>query len=100
MELNNIVLVVNCSKSCYFWLHFTVVTFSILRKGLTDGINDSVPEPKRKFSIGFTQKKTRFCLSLHYKGGNSYLYVNKKEICKFKVLNDIISCLFQLRSVL
>ena len=29
-----------------------------------------------------TRKK--FCLSLHYNGANSYLFVNGKEIIKFK----------------
>ena len=28
-----------------------------------------------------------FCLSLHYNGGESYLYVDKTETCKFKA-ND------------
>ena len=34
-------------------------------------------------SINFT-KKTKFCLSLHYNKANSYLFVNGKEIIKFK----------------
>ena len=29
--------------------------------------------------------KKKFCLSLHYNGANSYLFVNGTEICKFKV---------------
>ena len=35
-------------------------------------------------SINFTQKNTKFCLSLHYNGVNSYLFVNGTEIIKFK----------------
>ena len=31
-----------------------------------------------------------FCLSLHHNDDESYLYVNKTEICKFKA-NDNIS---------
>ena len=26
----------------------------------------------------------KFCLSLHYNGANSYLFINGREICKFK----------------
>ena len=34
------------------------------------------------YSINFTEKK--FCLSLHYNGVNSFLFVNGTEIYKFK----------------
>ena len=37
------------------------------------------------YSINFTVTKKTFCLSLHYNGGNSYLFVNGTEIIKFKV---------------
>ena len=36
------------------------------------------------YSINFTVTKKKFCLSLHYNGANSYLFVNGTEICKFK----------------
>ena len=36
------------------------------------------------YSINFTKNNTKFCLSLHYNGGNSYLFVNVTEIYKFK----------------
>ena len=36
------------------------------------------------YSINFTVTKKKFCLSLHYNGGNSYLFVNGTEIIKFK----------------
>ena len=43
-------------------------------------------------SINFTEKKKnkRFCLSFHYNGTNSYLFVNGKEIIKFKAKNSEI----------
>ena len=34
--------------------------------------------------------KKKFCLSLHYNGGNSYLFVNGKEIHKFKAKDSEI----------
>ena len=42
------------------------------------------------YSINFTRTKKRFCLSLHYNGANSYLFVNGKEIIKFKVKDSEI----------
>ena len=36
------------------------------------------------YSINFTVTKRKFCLSLHYNGGKSYLFVNDTEIIKFK----------------
>ena len=36
------------------------------------------------YSINFIVTKKRFCLSLHYNGANSYLFVNSTEIYKFK----------------
>ena len=32
------------------------------------------------YSINFTVTKKKFCLSLHYNGANSYLFVNGTEI--------------------
>ena len=36
------------------------------------------------YSINFTDTNKKFCLSLHYNGVNSYLFVNGTEIYKFK----------------
>ena len=36
------------------------------------------------YSINFTVPNKKFCLSLHYNGVNSYLFVNGTEIYKFK----------------
>ena len=36
------------------------------------------------YSINFTVTKKILCLSLNYNGANSYLFVNGKEIVKFK----------------
>ena len=36
------------------------------------------------YSIKFTVTKKKSCLSLHYNGANSYLFVNGKEIYEFK----------------
>ena len=39
---------------------------------------------EKMYSINFTVKRKKFCLSLHYNGANSYLFVNGTEIYKFK----------------
>ena len=41
-------------------------------------------------SINFTVTKKKFCLSLHYNGANSYLFVNGTEIDRFKVKDSEI----------
>ena len=45
---------------------------------------------KKKLSINFTKANTKFCLSLHYNADNSDLFVNGKEIFKFKADNKNI----------
>ena len=42
------------------------------------------------YSIKFTKVSTKFCLSLHYNGANSYLFVNGTEIHKFTEKNSMI----------
>ena len=45
---------------------------------------------EKMYSINFTVTKKKFCLSLHYNGANSYLFVNGTEIYKFKVKDSEI----------
>ena len=43
------------------------------------------------YSINFTvTRKFKFCLSLHYNGANSYLFVNGREIIKFNAKDSEI----------
>ena len=41
-------------------------------------------------SINFTENNKKFCLSLHYNGENSYLFVNCIEIYKLKAKDSEI----------
>ena len=43
------------------------------------------------YSINFTKENTKFWLSLHYNGANSYLFANGKEICKFTAKDSEIN---------
>ena len=42
------------------------------------------------YSNNFTEKNKKFCLSLHYNGANSYLFVNGTEVHKFKAKDSEI----------
>ena len=44
---------------------------------------------RKKITINSSKAKTKPCLSLHYNGDESYLYINKTEICKFKANNKV-----------
>ena len=45
---------------------------------------------EKMYSISFTVTKNKFCLSLHYNGANSYLFVNGTEIHKLKAKDSEI----------
>ena len=57
--------------------------------GPTQGLEHTLTA-ERMYSINFTMTKRKFCLSLHYSGANSYLFVNGTEIYKFKVKDSEI----------
>ena len=61
--------------------------FLISGLGLTFRINGSFGSLKKIFIINFAKASTNFCLSLHDNVDNSYLFVNGKEITKFKADN-------------
>ena len=54
----------------------------MLGEGDTFGINGSFGAIEKKFSINFSKTKTKFFLSFHYNGDNSYLFVKGKKIYK------------------
>ena len=61
----------------------------VLGKVPTQGLESTLTAEKM-YSINFTVTKKKFCLSLHYNGGNSYLFVNGTEIIKFKAKESAI----------
>ena len=62
----------------------------ILGIGPTQGLGEHSLTAEKMFSINFTVTKKEFCLSLHYNGANSYLFVNDTEIYKFKAKDSEI----------
>ena len=64
----------------------------ILGKGPTEGLGHTLTAEKM-YSINFTVTKKKFCLSLHYNGANSYLFVNGTEIYKLKAKDsEVVAC--------
>ena len=61
----------------------------VLGKGPTQGWEHTLTAEKM-YSVNFTVTGTVFCLILHYNGANSYLFVNGKEIVKFKAKDSEI----------
>ena len=71
----------------------------ILGKGSTQGLRHTLAAEKL-YSISFTKKNTKFCLSLIFSRANSYLFVNGTEIIKFKVKgSEIAAYLLCLRNI-
>ena len=78
--------------------------FLVLGEGDSFGINGSFGAPEKKFSINFSKANTKVCLSWHYDADNSYLFVKRKEIFKFKADNKNVNfptqfCLERLSNV-
>ena len=61
----------------------------VLGRGPTQGLESTLTVEKM-YSIHFTVTKKKFCLSLHYNGANSYLFVNGTGIIKFKAKDSEI----------
>ena len=82
MARNIIIFGVNSSNS----VHATNKTQNIiiLGLGLTQKVNNTTIYAEKMYSPNFSVENKIFCLSLYYNGDNSYLFVNGKEVTKFK----------------
>ena len=59
----------------------------ILGECPTQGLDDTILTAEKKYSI---DSRKKFCLSLHYYGGNGYSFVNGIKIIKFKAKDSEI----------
>ena len=59
----------------------------ILGKGQTKGLDNTSLTAEAEYSITFSRSEETFCLSLHYNGSNSFLFLNAPKIQQFNV-ND------------
>ena len=64
----------------------------VLGREPTERLESTLTAEKMMYSINFTVTQNKFCLSLHYNGANSYLFVNGTAICNFKAKDsDIVA---------
>ena len=61
-----------------------------LRKGPTQGLDDTILTDKAMDLINFTQPNKRFILSLQFNGSSSFLFVNATKIYQFKAKDSEI----------
>ena len=82
MTRNIIIFGVDLSSS----VHATNKTQNILilGHGLTQKVNNTKIYAEKMYSPNFSAENKIFYLSLHYNGDDSYLFVNGKEVTKFK----------------
>ena len=62
----------------------------IFGKGPTQGLDEHSLSAGKMYSINFTKLNTKLCLSLHYNGANSCLFVNGTAIHKFRAKDSDI----------
>ena len=62
----------------------------VLGKAFTQGINGTTIYAEKMYSTNCTVDNKKFCLSFHYDGDNSCLFVNGKEVQKFKAKDSDI----------
>ena len=62
----------------------------ILGHGLTQKVNDTTIYAEKMFSPNFSTENKTFCLSLHYNGDDSCLFVNGKKVTKVKAKDSEI----------
>ena len=62
----------------------------VLGKDFIQGINGTTIYAEEMYSTNFTVTNKKFCLSLHYNGDSSYLFVNGKAIISFKAKDSEI----------
>ena len=66
------------------------IFFLVLGHGLTQKVNNTTIYTEKMYSPNFSAENKTFCLSLHYNGDDSYLFINGKDVTKFKTKNSEI----------
>ena len=84
------VIILGADMSSSVHANNTINNILFLGKDFTQEINDTTIYAEITYSINFTKSKVKFCLSLHYNGDNSYLFVNGTKICKFNAKDSEI----------
>ena len=85
------VLVMTLLETLYVLVLITVHHFMmVIKKNLYQAKDQmKMLVQQRKTSINFSKANTKFCLSFHYNGDESDLYVDKRVIYKLKMKDNI-----------
>ena len=62
----------------------------ILGIGPTWWLDNTTLSVEAQYSVNFSRSNRKFCLSLHYNGSNSFLFVNATKIYQFKAKDSEI----------
>ena len=62
----------------------------VLGEGFTQGIDNTTFYAEKMYSINFSESSKKICLCLHYNGTDSYLFVNGREMFRFKAKDSEI----------
>ena len=62
-------------------------------------LKKALVQQRKSLVLTLLKQTPKFALSLHQNGDENYLYVNKTEICKFKVCGNILWYQFCLGSI-
>ena len=84
------VIIFGANLSSFVHANNNVNNILVLSKDFIQGINSTTIFAEKTYSNNFAVDNKRFCLSLHYNGDNSYLFVSSKEIHKFKAKDSEI----------
>ena len=57
---------------------------SVIGKSPTQWLEDTMLTEEAQYLINFSRSNRNFCLSLHYNGSNSFLFINVTKIYQFK----------------
>ena len=100
----NIIIVIGSGPKCPRRPYYTLLDMSssthannkrrsilVLGKDFIQGIDSTKNYAEKMYSTNFTVANKKFCLSLHYNGHDSYLFVNGKEIINFKAKDSEIA---------
>ena len=62
----------------------------VLGKDPTQGLDDTTITAEAEYSINFSRSERKICLSLHYNGSKSFLFVNATKIYQLQAKNSEI----------
>ena len=87
-DRNVIIFGADLSSSAH--AHNKTRSILVLGKDFIQVIDNTAIYAEKMYSTNFTVDNEKFCLSLHYNGDNSYLFVNGKKIINFKAKDSEI----------